>query len=430
MLTFKLAWRNLWRHPRRTWLTIAAMVFSNVLLVFMISVQFGMYHRMIDNTLRLMTGHLQVQAEGYQELPRIHKVVPEVTALAETLRQLSANINEDAASIREDSINNNEASGLVRVAARAQGFALVSSEQRSYGAMIIGVEPAFEPQVSNLPGLVKQGHYLAPDSDGQVVIGAALARNLKVSVGDELTLLGSGRDGSFVADVVFVKGVFESGVPDLDRNLIHMPLPRFQDSFSMGDAGHNVVIMNHDVYRLDALKTQLQPALADHPQLRLLDWQALQPGLRQAIIADMTSAWFMYGVLIILVAFSVLNTQLMSVLERTREFGIVLSLGLTPARLGRLVMLESLLMAALGFALGIALGVALVAYLNVAGFSIPGMEDAMARYNLPTRIYPSLNVWVLILGPAIVWLGCLLASFYPALRLQFLHPIEAMRSSQ
>jgi putative ABC transport system permease protein len=414
MLTFKLAWRNLWRHPRRTWLTVAAMVFSNVLLVFMISVQFGMYHSMIDNTLRLMSGHLQVQAEGYQELPRIHKVVPQVVELAEELRQLSGNSGDD----------------LVRVAARAQGFALVSSEQRSYGSMIVGVEPAFEPQVSNLPGLVKQGDYLESDSTDQVVIGAALARNLKVSVGDELTLLGSGRDGSFVADVVFIRGLFETGVPDLDRNLIHMPLQRFQESFSMGDAGHSVVIMNHDVYRLNALKAQLQPALATRPELRLLDWQELQPGLRQAIIADMTSAWFMYGVLIILVAFSVLNTQLMSVLERTREFGIILSLGLTPSRLGRLVMLESFLMAGLGFVVGIVLGVLWVAYLNHTGFSIPGMEDAMARYNLPTRIYPTLNVWALVLGPAIVWGGCLLASLYPALRLQFLHPIQAMRSSQ
>ncbi len=422
MLTFKLAWRNLWRHPRRTWLTVAAMVFSNVLLVFMISLQFGMYHRMIDNTLRLMSGHMQVQVEGYQDLPRIHKVVPQVVELAAELRQLS---NEQV-----DGTDNNRSDYQVRVAARAQGFALVSSEQRSYGAMIVGVEPAFEPQVSNLPGLVKQGSYLTPDSYDQVVIGSALARNLKVNVGDELTLLGSGREGSFVADVVHIRGLFESGVPDLDRNLIHMPLQRFQESFSMGEAGHSVVIMNHDVYRLDALKTQLQPALATRPELRLLDWQELQPGLRQAIIADMTSAWFMYGVLIILVAFSVLNTQLMSVLERTREFGIILSLGLTPSRLGRLVMLESFLMAGLGFVVGIVLGVLWVAYLNHTGFSIPGMEDAMARYNLPTQIYPSLNIWALVLGPAIVWFGCLLASLYPALRLHFLHPIEAMRSSQ
>ncbi len=427
MLTSKLAWRNLWRHPRRTWLTIAAMVFSNVLLVFMISMQFGMYHRMIDNTLRLMTGHLQVQFEGYQDLPRIHKVVPNIEQLAEDLRRLSAQANR----LSEDS---NQADRVqlpsVQVAARAQGFALVSSQERSYGAMIIGVQPDYEGKISSLPGLVKQGDYLSADSDGEVVIGLALARNLKVTLGDELTLLGSGRDGSFVADVVRIRGLFDSGVADLDRNLIHMPLKRFQESFAMGESGHQVVIMSEDFYQLDKLKSQLQPALNLQPKLKLLDWQELQPGLRQAIIADMASAWFMYGVLILLVAFSVLNTQLMSVLERTREFGIVMSLGLRPNRLGGLVMLEALLMASIGLALGMLLGVALVTYLNQNGFMIPGTEEAMARYNMPSRIFPSLNAGALLLGPCIVWLGCLLASLYPALRLQFLHPIEAMRSSQ
>ena len=427
MLTSKLAWRNLWRHPRRTWLTIAAMVFSNVLLVFMISMQFGMYHRMIDNTLRLMTGHLQVQLDGYQDLPRIHKVVPNIEQLAEDLRRLSA----QAKQLSEDSNQPNvEQPPSIQVAARAQGFALVSSQERSYGAMIIGVQPDYEGKISSLPGLVKQGDYLSSDSDAEVVIGLALARNLKVTLGDELTLLGSGRDGSFVADVVLVRGLFDSGVADLDRNLIHMPLKRFQESFAMGESGHQLVIMSEDFYQLDTLKSQLQPALSLQPKLKLLDWQELQPGLRQAIIADMASAWFMYGVLILLVAFSVLNTQLMSVLERTREFGIVMSLGLRPNRLGGLVMLESLLMASIGLALGMLLGVALVTYLNQNGFIIPGTEEAMARYNMPSRIYPSLNAGALLLGPSIVWLGCLLASLYPALRLQFLHPIEAMRSSQ
>ncbi|MAZ89510.1 MAG: lipoprotein ABC transporter permease [Cellvibrionaceae bacterium] len=427
MLTSKLAWRNLWRHPRRTWLTIAAMVFSNVLLVFMISMQFGMYHRMIDNTLRLMTGHLQVQLDGYQDLPRIHKVVPNIEQLAEDLRRLSA----QAKQLSEDSNQPNvEQPPSIQVAARAQGFALVSSQERSYGAMIIGVQPDYEGKISSLPGLVKQGDYLSSDSDAEVVIGLALARNLKVTLGDELTLLGSGRDGSFVADVVRVRGLFDSGVADLDRNLIHMPLKRFQESFAMGESGHQLVIMSEDFYQLDTLKSQLQPALSLQPKLKLLDWQELQPGLRQAIIADMASAWFMYGVLILLVAFSVLNTQLMSVLERTREFGIVMSLGLRPNRLGGLVMLESLLMASIGLALGMLLGVALVTYLNQNGFIIPGTEEAMARYNMPSRIYPSLNAGALLLGPSIVWLGCLLASLYPALRLQFLHPIEAMRSSQ
>jgi ABC-type lipoprotein release transport system permease subunit len=137
----------------------------------------------------------------------------------------------------------------------------------------------------------------------------------------------------------------------------------------------------------------------------------------------------MYGVLIVLVAFSVLNTQLMSVLERTREFGIVLSLGLTPGQLGRLVLLETLIMGAMGLTLGILGGALLTYWFNIHGFSYPGMEQMAEQFNLPSRIYPSVSLLSALLGPVLVFIGSLLAALYPALRLQWLHPVAAMRAA-
>ena len=133
-IVLRLAWRNLWRQPRRTWLTAGAMIFSNVLLVFMISIQFGMYGLMIDNTLRAFTGHLQVQASGYKDDQKMRQVVHDAIELAADLR---------------------DALGLQTVAARGAAFALASSEDRSFGLQIFGVEPAFEPGVSSIPGLTK-----------------------------------------------------------------------------------------------------------------------------------------------------------------------------------------------------------------------------------------------------------------------------------
>ena len=156
---------------------------------------------------------------------------------------------------------------------------------------------------------------------------------------------------------------------------------------------------------------------------------ALQPGLKQAIQADLASAWFMYGVLVVLVAFSVLNTQLMSVLERTKEFGIIMSLGLTPRRLSRLVLLETTLMGLLGLALGVLLGGALVAWLSVHGFTYPGMEEMAAQFNLPPKMYPRVNLLTMFLGPAVVFLFTLLAAIYPALRLHKLRIVDAMRTN-
>ena len=406
-LTLRMAWRNLWRHKRRTWLTVGAMIFSNLLLVFMISLQFGSYRMMIDNTLKSYTGHMQVQREGYNDDPKIRNSFDNIVTLADDIRKRL---------------------GSDTVAARGVAFAMTSSEQRSYGLQIIGVEPQYEIKVSTLPGLINKGHYFTDFNAEEIVIGSVLARNLRVDIGDELTLLGSGRDGSFAAGVVIVTGIFDSGNTDVDRSMAQLPLGYFQSLFSMGKQGHNIVINADDLSSVATLQQSVNNILNERKELVALDWNQLQPGLQQAIKADMASAWFMYAVLIVLVAFSVLNTQLMSVLERTREFGTMMALGFKPVRLGTLVITETFIMSSLGLAIGAGLGAALAYYLSIVGFSYPGMEEMAARFNLPDRMYPSLSLLSIFLGPGIIFLCSLLASIYPALRLFFLHPVIAMKA--
>jgi ABC-type lipoprotein release transport system permease subunit len=137
----------------------------------------------------------------------------------------------------------------------------------------------------------------------------------------------------------------------------------------------------------------------------------------------------MYGVLIVLVAFSVMNTQLMSVLERTHEFGVIMALGLTPGRLGRLVMLETSLMGLAGLLLGAAAGALVTLWFTYNGFSYPGMDEMAATFNLPSRFYPRVTPLTMFLGPAVVYLGSLVAALYPGLRLLWLQPVEAMRAA-
>jgi ABC-type lipoprotein release transport system permease subunit len=406
-LNLRLAWRNLWRHSRRTWLTATAMIFSNVLLVFMISLQFGSYEMMISNTLKSFSGYLQVQAEGYNDDPKMRSSVPGVLDLAVAMRTALPEAG---------------------IAARAAGFALASSEQRSFGIQVIGVQPRFEPAVSTLPGLVREGRFLDDPDAAEIVIGAIMARNLKVGVGDEITLLGSGRDGSFAAGVVTVAGIFESGMADMDRSFAEVPFGYFQETFYMAGHGHAVVVSLDSLEQIPAAQQAIEPTLEGHEGLALLDWDALNPGLKQAIQADMSSAWMMYAVLIVLVAFSVLNTQLMSVMERTREFGVVSALGVRPRKLAALVMLETALMAAIGLAIGLFLGWLVALYFNTYGLSYPGMEEAAARFNLPAKIYPSVTPLSMLLGPLVVFGFCLLAAVYPALRLLRLRPVESMRA--
>jgi putative ABC transport system permease protein len=407
-IALRLAWRNLWRYKRRTWLTVGAMVFSNSLLVFSISLQFGSYDMMINNTLQAFSGHIQVQHEGYLDDPKMRYALPDIASIAGQLRDELA---------------------LKSIAARAAGFALASSNDRSYGLQILGVEPQFEPLVSTIPGLIIKGRYLQNDSAEEIVIGSVLSRNLKVDLGEEITFIGSGYDDSFAAAVVRVVGIFETGLPDLDRSMAQINLPYFQDTFAMQQRGHSIAIRADHIDQTGDLELRIQSLLGGRDKLAVLDWEALQPGLKQAIQADMTSAWFMYTVLVVLVAFSVLNTQLMSVMERTREFGTMMALGLNPGNLSRLVMTETFMMSCLGLVIGVLIGFVITWYLSIVGFSYPGMEEMAVKFNLPDRMYPSVTFLSLILGPGIVAIGSLLAAIYPAMRLYFLLPIEAMRAA-
>ena len=407
-ISVRLAWRNIWRQPRRTWLTAGAIIFSNILLVFIISVQLGVYQLMLNKTLGIVTGHLQVQHADYLDDQDIRQVVPQARKIAGELRS---------------------GTGLQSIAARAEAFVISASAERTYGIRIIGVEPDFEPHVSSIPGDVVQGRYLSDPNVPEIVIGAGLARNLKVEVGDELTILGSGLDGSFAAAVVVVVGFFESGLNDLDRSLAQVPLEFFQETFAMRESAHSVVLLGSSLFGVDTIIEAVRPLLPRGHDLTLLDWNDLQPGLMQAIQADLIGAWFMYGILVILVAFSVLNTQLMSVLERTKEFGVVMSLGMTPGRLGRLVLLETTLIALLGMAIGICAGAAITGWFEIHGFNMLAPNEMAGQVILPERIYPDLNPVSLLLGPAVVFLAGLLAAVYPMIRLYWLDPVQAMRST-
>ena len=407
-ITLRLAWRNLWRHPRRTWLTLGAMVFSNVLLIFMISLQVGMYGLMIENTLQVFTGSMQVQAPGFKDDGKMRQVVDDVIPLADRLR---AGLELDA------------------VSPRGVAFALASSEDRSYGMQIVGVDADHEPLVSSVPGLISTGRYLAADDAEAIVIGKVMARNLKATVGDELTLLGSGLDGSFAAAVVRIVGIFDSGVADFDRGIAYLPLPFFQDMFYMDGAGHQIVVSTDTLSAVEDVSVSARALLPDDSSLVVHDWDALQPGLKQAIQADISSAFFMYAILVILVAFSVLNTQLMSVLERTREFGVVMALGVSPGNMGNLVLVETAIMGLLGLAAGAIAGALFTYWFTVNGFTYPGMEEMAAEFNLPARVFPEVTAMSLFIGPLAVFVFTIFAAAYPALRLHWLQPVQAMRAA-
>lgn len=408
----RMAWRNIWRNPRRTILTVMAIAFACLLLVFMLSFQFGSYDTMINSSVKINTGHLQIQAEGYHEHHKMRLVVPDpdqVRAMLNTIDQVAA------------------------YSSRARAFVLASSDTRSYGVMVVGIDPEKEAEISTLKNLIRKGRYLKPeDGRGEIagaLVGRLLARNLQVTIGDDITILGQGRDGSIAATIFKVTGIYSSGMDGFDRGAIHVPLNVFQEIFAMGKAVHEIVVTGHQLKQVAKIRTAIQTDLASMntpTPLKTLTWEELLPGLRQAIQMDLISGAIFYLILVLVVAFSILNTFLMAIFERTREFGVMMAIGTRPGRLTRLVLTESAGMSLIGVIVGVAAGCLITWYFQAHGIYLGDSAELLRQYGITGRIYPKLSLLSATLGPAIVLVITLLSALYPALKIRKLKPVEAL----
>lgn len=404
----KMAWRNIWRNPRRSILTMSAVAFATLLLIFMLSWQFGSYETMINTAVKIRSGHLQVQARGFNDQQSIRLVVSKPQAVADVLDRTPK---------------------VAGYTFRAKAFSLVSSNDRTCGALVVGIDPAGEARVSTLEEIVREGSYLSAKDDAQALVGRLLAKRLKAGPGDEMVLLGQGRDGSIAATVVRIKGIFSSGQDEFDRSVVHVPLDFFADVYAMRGGVHEVVAVGESLDDVAGLKRALAEALEGKPQkypLVALDWKELMPGLIQAIRMDLVSGFIFYIILIVVVAFSILNTFLMAIFERTREFGVLMAVGTTPGRLTKLLLIESVTMTGVGIVVGIIIGSLITWYFQVHGLVISGAAELMRQYGLPERMHPQLSVLSVAVGSGVVLAITLLTALYPALKVRRLRPVEAM----
>ncbi len=407
-IDIKMAWRNIWRNPRRTILTIAAIAFACILLVFMLSFQFGSYETMINFAVKNHTGHLQVQARGYMDKRSIRLVVPDPAAVGRVL---------------------DKTQGVAAYTFRANAFSLVSSNKRTCGVMVIGIDPVMEARVTSLKKIIRQGSYLSEDDTDQALVGKLLARNLQVGLGDELVLLGQGRDGTIAATVVKVRGIYNLGQDEFDRSSIQITLKNFQDVYSMRGAVHEVVVFGKSTQDVPEIKRAVAAnikSIHKKQHLVVVDWMELMPGLLQGIQMDLVSGLIFWFILIVVVAFSILNTFLMAILERTREFGVLMAIGTTPRRLTRLLLIESTAITILGIGIGIIVGCLITWYFQVHGIVISGTSEILSQYGMPERLYPRLSLLSAFIGPAAVLVITFITALYPALKVRRLRPVEAM----
>ena len=401
----RLAWRNLRRNAARTGLTAGGIGFSVLLVSFAMSLQSGSYDIMIDSATRYFTGHAQISEKSYADQPRLDRTIENVQALQATLSAID---------------------GLT-VFPRVQAFAVVSKGEKSLGGMVLGVDFEAEQQRLDIYDNVIEG--TLPIQTDQALIGASMARNLGAVVGDELVVLGSGKHGAVAAAIFVVSGIVETGQDALDRTLVFAPFAGVAETLYLQDEAHMLLLMVDDLSQLGAIATQINPLLPE--QLTLQTWQQLMPLIEQSIEMDKAGGYLFFSMLLILVTFAVVNTFVMVLYERTREFGLFMALGMRPWQVIGQVQFEALLLSSLGVALGLGLSYPLIDYLTGVGIPVDqiGGEEAIQQMQMGTmdRIYPRVTWSSMATAPLVMMIGTQLAALVSTVRVRGINPVTALR---
>ena len=343
----RLAGRGVLREARRSLLTASAMALGLALLMFSRSLADGGHEDWIDIGVRMGSGHVLFQAPGFRESRSLDDRLSgsEVNAALAALAAMDARMAPLAITVRLST------SGLA------------SSASSALPVMIDGVDPEAESGFSHAAERVMEGRYLEADDRLVAYVGTGVAERLGLSVGSRLVLTAQSADGEIEGQLVRVVGVFRTGLPEVDEGLVHIPISTARSWLGAEGAATTVgaILPGSDVVAevVGAVRSDIA-ARSDigDDDVRVLSWQEAYPELDAAVRIDDYGDYVFHGILFAIVALAVLNTVLMAVLHRKREFAVLQALGLTPAETGLVVFVEGLLLTALAGVVGIIIGVA------------------------------------------------------------------------
>ena len=412
LLLAKIAWRNLWRNPRGTLLTALALGLGLTLLLISLGLLDGSHEQMVGNAVRFGSGHVVIQAQGYQDTGSLELLLParvvsttgeflHTEALKHVLRGMSPRLL---------------ASGLLSSAANASGVSMM------------GVIPKEERAVSLIPQRIVEGSYLNDDQQSGVVIGAELARKLEVKIGSKVVLMTQAvqppnpeatdaAEGEMQSTLLRVSGIFRTGIQAIDAHIIQLPLPEAQALLGVPDRVTQVAVLLEREGDSLMVARGLRKQLTGIP-VEILPWRESMPAVAQSFLLDKAFNYVMNGVVLAMVGLGILNTILMRVLERRYEFGLCSALGLRPVQLAIMIIGESLALTAISLALGLVLGLSAQHYFATAGLDLRWFFKS----SLPTAlvfdpiIYSRLSLTRIVSSVGIVFLTATVISFYPALK--------------
>ena len=399
---WRIAWRNLWRHKQRTILMIATVAVGSLVILILFGLTDGMVGSMTATQIDWNQGNFQVRTASYADDP-----IPENALSPEQIAAATRGL----ATMR-----------TVGITPRMETFGMLRSAYGTDGVMLRGIDPAKESLVTRLDELIVEGRYL--DGEGQVLLSMALAEDLDIRVGERVVVLAVGADGADSRAFV-VSGLFRSPSFDLEQ----MAMASIHDVRSMtGMEGATALAVALPRGGSDSRAVEeAKRVLADQQGVVVAGYFDLNPFAR-FMISGATIKMIPFVIMISLMAgFGVANTAFYSVLERTREFGVMTAVGMSRRLLARVVLIESTIVAAIGFVAGGSVGYGGLLYLSRHGWDLSILTDMVGSIGIPRVVYASTSGWYWVAALSVVVFTALAAAWYPARRVNRLEPVTAIR---
>ncbi|MGZ5781258.1 MAG: ABC transporter permease, partial [Burkholderiaceae bacterium] len=405
MRLLNLAWRNTLRNPRRTALTLVAFSVGVAALVFAWSVFDGSNAQMINNMTGNYTGYIQIHSRGYTDDPSVDRAF---------------NVQDFSA------LKFNEIPGIAAVSPRIETLALISSAENSRGLILIGVDPVQEPSVTALHKKISAGRYFAEGEKGGILLGKSLAKVLGVGIGGEVAVLTQGMQGSIGAQRYKVRGLYDTQNDMVDSMQAFISMADAEELLSSQGQMTTIAIKLDDRDKTDAVVQKIGAQLGD--KFEVEGWKQLLPEVAQSVDFHESVGKVITLILFGIVAIGVANTVLMSVMERLREFGVMMAVGTSSKQVFRIIIYEGLILGLLGFAIGLAIGYALVSYFGSVGLALTRQDQSVQLMQGVARaIYPHLSVDRMLYISTAVLTVIVTASLYPAWKIARMVPLHAMQ---
>jgi putative ABC transport system permease protein len=403
VLILKIAFRNIFRQKKRTVFTGLSVIGGVTLAIIFIGWADGSYNNIINQFTRDRLGHIQIHEKTYIDRPSLYKTIPDLSRIEAILAKTP------------------EAVGW---APRIYSAGLAALGEKSAGVEIIGIDPEKETRIFRFDKRIIRGRSFSGPESKEAVLGQGLAEILQAKPGDDVIVLTQAADGSVAADNFSVVGVASSGDETSDRISLYTPLERAQNFLVLEGKVHEIAVVVSRLDRVPAVNALLSKEIND-PKLAVDPWQIFAKSFYEAMKADKAGMWLFLVVVVIIVAVGVLNTVLMSVLERRREYGLLKAVGTKPGQIIRLILLEIIILSVISVIIGSGLGFGANVLLSRHGirFSHGLTYGGMVFDTMKSE----LNVRSFTIPAAAAFISAILVSLFPALKASRTEPARTMR---